>query len=264
MQDPDAPAIRLLILGGTTEAAAIARAVVAAHGHRVTVISSLAGRTERPGPLPGEVRIGGFGGVEGLVAYLQTQAIDVVVDATHPFAAQMSRHARIAAALANRPRLQLWRPGWPRDPRDRWVEVADAAGAASVLPQVGRRVLLTLGRSELDCFAGLTTTFFLIRSIDPPRTPPPLAQHHVVLGRGPFALAEELALLRHYRIDALVAKHSGGSATKAKLDAARTLDLPVVMIRRPPPEPGHLALTVDEALAWLSQVVDGDPSSCAL
>jgi precorrin-6A/cobalt-precorrin-6A reductase len=243
----------LLILGGTAEAAELAEATVQRWpAWRVT--SSLAGRTTAPAPLQGDVRIGGFGGVEGLERYLAGEAVTAVVDATHPFAVEMSAHARIAAERQQVPRLRFWRTAWRRDPRDRWVEVADAPSAARALARVGRRVFLTLGQRDLGAFSGLTDSFFLVRMIEPPATPPPLPDHHLVLARGPFTLAQELALMRHHRIDALVAKASGGAGTEAKIEAARGLDIPVVLIRRPRPEPGPLTDSIAGVIAWLEAI----------
>jgi len=249
---------RLLILGGTAEAAALARVVSDRLGGRLEVTTALAGRTEAPGPLPGRVRIGGFGGVEGLAAYIAEAGIEVLVDATHPFADQIARHARLASERMGLPRLVLERPPWRRHPLDRWIEVEDVAGAAAAVTRLGWRCLLTIGARDLDAFAGLAQVHFVVRVIDPPRRTLPLASYEVVLGRGPFTLAGERALLRRHRIDVLAAKASGGAATEAKLVAAREAGLPVVMLRRPKPEPGPRVATVEAALAWLEErLVDG-------
>ncbi len=243
----------LLILGGTAEAAALAEAVVQRWpAWRVT--SSLAGRTTAPAPIAGDVRIGGFGGTAGLVRYIEAEAVDCLIDATHPFAVEMSANARSAADQLGRPRLRLWRPPWSRDPRDRWVEVADAPSAATALQRVGRRVFLTLGQRDLAAFSALPDTFFLVRMIEPPANPPPLPDHHLELARGPFTLAQELATMRHHRINALVARASGGAGSEAKIQAARSLDIPVVLIRRPRPEPGPLTDSVAGAIAWLETI----------
>jgi precorrin-6A/cobalt-precorrin-6A reductase len=243
--------LRVLILGGTTESALLARRLVQALGDRLDLTTSLAGRTKSPGPLPGSVRIGGFGGVDGLAAHLREQQIALLIDASHPFAAQISQNARAAAALCGTPRLQVVRPPWPRDPLDRWIEVADLAGAAQIIRRVAKRIWLTVGASDLDAFAGIDDVHFLVRMIDPPRQPLPFAQAELVLARGPFALAEELALIRHHKIGGLVAKASGGVATEAKIIAARYCDLPVVMVRRPPPEPGETVDCLDAAVDWV-------------
>jgi precorrin-6A/cobalt-precorrin-6A reductase len=241
----------LLILGGTAEAAALARGALDGFGERLAVTTSLAGRTEQPGPLAGAVRIGGFGGAAGMVEFIADAGIDLLIDATHPFADQISRHAREAADQAQIPRLVLVRPPWRRHALDRWIEVGDVPGAASVLPRVGKRVFLTLGASELEAFARLADRFFLIRLIDPPREPPAFADCEVVLGRGPFTVAGERQLMRRHGIDVLVAKASGGAATEAKIIAARELSLPVVMVRRPLPERGERVDSVEGALVWL-------------
>jgi precorrin-6A/cobalt-precorrin-6A reductase len=243
---------RLLILGGTAEAAVLARAASAQFGDRLAVTTSLAGRTERPGPLPGQVRIGGFGGPAGLAAYLEEQQIDRVIDATHPFAARISAAARQACAAAGVPRLMLLRPPWRRQPLDHWIEVNDMAAAAGIVGRLGRRAWLTIGAGEVGCFSGVTGVRFLVRLVDPPRRPLPLRFCEVVVGRGPFALAEERHLIARHAIDVLVCKASGGAATEPKLAAARELSLPVVMVRRPPTEPGDAVETVAAALDWLA------------
>ncbi len=249
----------LLILGGTAEAAALAAAARARFGGRLAVTSSLAGRTEHPVPPPGAVRIGGFGGVAGLAKYLAGQGVDLVVDATHPFAAQISAQVLAACEATGVPRLLLHRPPWRSDPLDRWIEVADAAAAAAVLPQLGHRAFLTIGAGELAAFAPLRNMHFVVRLVDPPRAMLPLASCEVLLGRGPFCLAEERLILERRRIDVLVAKASGGGATEAKLIAARERRLPVVMLRRPPPPPGPRVDSVAAALDWLAaRLVDGN------
>jgi precorrin-6A/cobalt-precorrin-6A reductase len=242
----------LLILGGTTEAAALARAVAARLGEHLSVTTSLAGRTERPGPLPGQVRIGGFGGPAGLVAYLEEHAIDHVIDATHPFAMRISAEARQACEIAGVPRLMLLRPPWRRHPLDRWIEVDDMMAAARVVARIGRRAWLTIGAGELAAFSEISGVRFLVRLVDPPRRPLPLRFCQVVVGRGPFALADERHLIARHAINVLVCKASGGAATEAKLIAARDFSLPVVMVRRPAPEPGETVETVEAAVEWLA------------
>jgi precorrin-6A/cobalt-precorrin-6A reductase len=242
----------LLILGGTGEATALAAAALARFGDRLAVTTSLAGRTDHPAPLPGASRIGGFGGAEGLAAYLRAEKIDLLVDATHPFAWRMSRQARLAADDAGVPRLLLLRPPWPRHPDDQWLEVDDMDAAASMLPRLGRRVLLTVGTRDLAVFSACDGLHFVVRLVDPPRGALPLASAEVILGRGPFDLAEERRLLAYHRIEVLVSKASGGDATAAKLVAAREAHLPVVMVRRPTPEPGSCVDSVAAALDWLA------------
>jgi precorrin-6A/cobalt-precorrin-6A reductase len=239
----------LLILGGTAEAVELAGACTARPG--LEVISSLAGRTRAPSLPPGEVRIGGFGGAGGLARFLAERGIDRVIDATHPFAAQIGAHAEQACRKAEVPRLRLLRPPWTREPGDHWIEVADLAEAARRLPELGRRVFLTVGHQDLGAFARLDL-WFLVRTIEPPGVLP-LRDAQWLAGRGPFGVPDELALLRAHAIDVLVSKASGGSATYAKLAAARQLGLPVLMIRRPPPPPGPVVDSVEAALAWLEQ-----------
>ena len=245
-------ATRLLILGGTGEAAALARAVPPRFGDAIDMTTALAGRTRHPGPIPGMVRIGGFGGAAGLADYLLTQRVDRVIDATHPFAAEISTAARLACDQLRVPRLLLLRPAWRRHPLDRWIEVDSVEAAAQIVGRVGRRALLTGGAGEVAAFAPATGVRFVVRMIDPPHAPLPLRFHEVVLGRGPFALNEERHLMQRHAIDVLVCKASGGTATEAKLVAARDLSLPVIMVRRPPVERGLSVDTVDAALDWLA------------
>ena len=239
----------LLILGGTAEAVGLAAACAARPG--LEVISSLAGRTRTPALPPGEVRIGGFGGASGLARFLAERGIDRVIDATHPFAARIGAHAEEACRDARVPRLRLLRPPWIREPGDHWVEVADLAEAGRRLPELGRRVFLTVGHQDLGAFTGLDL-WFLVRTIEPPGALP-LRHGEWLAGRGPFALEDELALLRTQGIDVLVTKASGGAATYAKIAAARQLGMPVVMVRRPPPPPGPVAHSIEAALAWLER-----------
>lgn len=239
--------MRILILGGTAEAAALARALAGRD-----VITALAGRTAARPDVPGRVRVGGFGGADGLAAFLRDEGITAVIDATHPFAARISDHAARACTLTGRPRLRLARPEWPRQPGDRWIAADSMADAAARLPGLGRRAFLTVGIQEVAAFAGLTGLWFLVRLIA--AQPLPLADYTVVTGRGPFGEAAELALLRAHAIDVLVTKASGGPATHGKIAAARALGLPVLMVRRPPPPPGAAVGTVAEAVAWLDRL----------
>ncbi len=239
----------MLILGGTSEASALARAL--AGDERFHPIVSLAGRTRAPVLPPVAFRIGGFGGVTGLVAYLRTERVDTLVDATHPFAAQISANAVAASAQAGVPLLRVERPAWHSGVGDRWTEVADVAAAARALGATPRRVFLTIGQQELAPFRAAPWHEYLIRSVDPPapETLPPRAT--VIAARGPFAEAEETALLRTHRIEVIVTKNAGGSATVAKLHAARRLGLVVVMVARPKLVPATTVPDVDGALAWL-------------
>ncbi|MBV9685977.1 MAG: cobalt-precorrin-6A reductase [Alphaproteobacteria bacterium] len=242
---------RLLILGGTREAAQLARAAARRFGDALQVTTSLAGRTERPAPLPGNMRIGGFGGAAGLYDYLTEHRIDRVVDATHPFATRISTAARVACEQANIPRLILQRPPWRRHALDHWIEVDDSVGAASIVRHNGHRVWLTVGKAEIAAFSGMPAVHFLVRVVDPPRRRLPLLSYEVIASRGPFSLPEERRHIEHHAIDMLVCKASGGAATEAKIVAARERGLPVVMVRRPPAEPGEAVETVGATLEWL-------------
>ncbi|MFF0409398.1 cobalt-precorrin-6A reductase [Kitasatospora sp. NPDC004745] len=242
----------VLVLGGTTEGRALAAALAELPSLRVT--SSLAGRVAEPRLPAGEVRIGGFGGPDGLAAWLRTERVAAVVDATHPFAAGMSRNAALAAAATDVPLLVLRRPGWATVDGDRWHRVPSLAAAAELLPALGRRVFLTTGRQGIGTFAHLDGLHFLARSVDPPEPPLPTALE-VLLDRGPFTLDGERALLRGHRIDVLVTKDSGGAATAPKLTAARELGLPVVVVERPPLPAGvPAAPDVPTATHWLQQL----------
>lgn len=240
----------LLILGGTGEARELARRAVEAFGDRARVVSSLAGRTSGPAAIAGTVRTGGFGGSEGLAAYLRDETVACVVDATHPFAAEITAHAHAACLREEVPRLLLERPTWQLPAGGRWVEVKDMAEAAETLPQLGRRVFLTIGR-RLEAFVAVPDTWFLVRLIEEPAEPLPLADHRVIVGRPPFDLAAEKAILEEHRIDCLVAKMSGGEATQAKIVAAHEGGIPTVFIGRPFLPPGDAVATVDEAIQWL-------------
>jgi precorrin-6A/cobalt-precorrin-6A reductase len=243
---------RLLILGGTGEAVALARAVPIRFSEAIRVTTSLAGRTRNPGPIPGNIRIGGFGGPAGLGAYLVEHQIDRLIDATHPFAAEISRTARCAAERAGVQRLLLLRRRWPRHPLDRWIEVDSIEAAASLVGKIGRCALLTVGAGSASAFACAADVRFVVRLIDPPRQELPLHRHQIVYGRGPFSLPEERLLLRQCGVDVLVCKASGGAATEPKLIAAREAGIPVIMVRRPPRETGDAVETVEAALDWLA------------
>ena len=239
----------VLILGGTTEASAIARALVGDAGIRATL--SLAGRTRTP-VLPAiACRRGGFGGVDGLAAHLRAHGVDALIDATHPFAAQISRHAAEAAARTGVARLAVVRPGWEAQSGDRWTPVPDMDSAVAALGPAPRRVFLTVGQQELAPFLAAPWHEYLIRSVEPPdpASLPPRAA--CIAGRGPFETAAERRLLETARIEVLVTKNSGGAATAAKLEAARGLGLEVVIVARPPPPPGPAVQDAAAALAWL-------------
>lgn len=250
--------LNVLILGGTDEARRLAAALAGRAGTRV--VSSLAGRVRDPKLPVGEVREGGFGGPGGLAAWLAEHGVDVVVDATHPFAARMTASAVQAAGRTGLPLLILRRPGWREAPGDDWRWVPSLEAAAALLPSLGERVFLTTGRRSLPVFAGLDGTWFLARSVDMPGPVVP-RRLEVLLSRGPFTVEGELALMREHRVEVLVTKDSGGEMTTAKLLAARGLGLPVVIVRRPPPPGGVTSVeTVEAALSWLDTVPGPGPA----
>jgi precorrin-6A/cobalt-precorrin-6A reductase len=239
---------KLLILGGTGDAVSLA---TAAANLGCVVISSLAGRTQQSWhPKVANVRVGGFGGTAGLVVYLQQEQIDLLIDATHPFAQQISWNAAAAADICGLPRLLLDRPVWRPVTGDQWLLANSHAAAAALLPDLAQRIFLTIGRQELSCYAHLQELWFLMRSIDPP--PAPLPPCQILLDKGPFTLNAEKSLLREHQIEIIVSKNSGGTATSAKITAARELGLPVVMIQRPPLPPGSAVVSVAAAVTWLS------------
>ncbi len=237
---------QVLILGGTSEARALAAAL---HPRGVDVVSSLAGRVERPRLPEGEVRLGGFGGPDGLAAWLAEHDVRAVVDATHPFAARISESAVTATAHAGVPLLRLERPGWTQPDGADWHWVDSLDDAAKLLPDLGARAFLTSGRQGLAAFADVDAVWFLIRCVDPPETRLP-RHHELLLDRGPYTVDRELELLRRHRIDVLVTKDSGGSMTAAKLDAAARHGIPTVIVRRPPRPDARTVSDVDDALRW--------------
>jgi len=241
--------LRVLILGGTADANRLAQAV--ANDPRIDAVLSYAGRTENPTLPPIAWRLGGFGGVAGLVDYLRAENIARVVDATHAFAAQMSAHAVAACAVAGVPLLALERPPWQRVPGDYWIEVDDLKAAAEALGTVPRRVFLGIGRLHLKTFAAHSQHAYLVRLVDPPRAPLPLPDAEVIVARGPFDRAGDRAMLTNYRADIIVAKNAGGDSASAKIEAARDLALPVVMVRRPFIPAREKVETVAEVLRWL-------------
>jgi precorrin-6A/cobalt-precorrin-6A reductase len=249
------PERRILILGGTTESAQLARAVERRRGFKL--ITSLAGRTRDPAPVPGGMRSGGFGGIEGLIRFVREEHIDVIIDATHPYAEQISRHAVVASRSTGVPLVRLERPPWPRQPGDRWALVDSVTEAARVVADYGRRCFLTVGAKELQAFANQERMWYLVRLVDPPTEPLPLIHCQVVTGRGPFTAEDERKLLQQHRIDMIVAKNSGGDATYGKIAAARALGLPVILVRRPIPPfdlpASAVFATAEDAVAWLEK-----------
>lgn len=238
----------ILILGGTAEAASLAEQASA----RFDVTYSLAGRTANPAlPDHATVRTGGFGGVDALADWMTENGIAAVIDATHPFAERIALNAAEACTRLRIPRLKLVRAAWQIMPGDDWHPAADVAGAATLIAGIGKRAFLSVGRQELSSFAHLGGTELVIRSIDPAAQGDLLPGATYIAGRGPFTVADEIALFRAHKIDVLVSKNAGGAATYAKIAAARELGLPVIMIGRPAAPPGKIAATVGHALDWL-------------
>ena len=238
---PDRP--HILILGGTAEALRLTQAIVDHHA----VTYSLAGRTRSPTlPEGAAVRRGGFGGIDSLADWLRGNAVDALVDATHPFAARITANAAEAAARAGVPRLKLLRPAWTEQPGDCWRHARDTAAAAEMLE--GGTVFLSVGRQGLEAFGGLNDVRFVVRTVDPLK---PCPFPNAIVDRGPFTVEREIALMKRYGIDTLVSRNAGGEATYAKILAARELRLPVVMIDRPDYPPGEVVESAAEAAGWL-------------
>jgi precorrin-6A/cobalt-precorrin-6A reductase len=241
--------MRLLILGGTTEASALARRI--ADRADLSPVLSFAGRTRSPVRPPIPFRIGGFGGITGLRAYLTEQRTHAVIDATHPFAAQMSRHAVAACRDVGLPLAVLTRPAWRRQEGDRWTSVPDLEAAVLAIGEQPRNVFLTIGGLQLGCFALAPQHHYIVRTIDPPDAIRALPSHCLILARGPFSVEDELALMKHKQVDRLITKNSGGTATVAKIEAARALGIEVIIVERPAPEVVPTFATVDDILAWV-------------
>lgn len=244
---------RILILGGTSEARRLAAAL--APREDLDILLSLAGRTEAPAQQPVPVRVGGFGGAEGLATFLTEGACDLLIDATHPFAERISANATAAAERTGIPALALVRPEWVPEPGDHWHIVADIPAAIAALGPAPRRVFLATGRQGAHHAEIAPQHFYLVRSVDPVDPPLALADVEYLLDRGPFTLEGEIDLMRQYRIDAVVTKNSGGTAAYAKIEAARLLGLKVVVIARAPAAIMTSVETVEAALEAIDHLV---------
>jgi precorrin-6A/cobalt-precorrin-6A reductase len=244
---------KILILGGTTEARHLAERLAKRADLDVTL--SLAGRTASPIPHAVPLRIGGFGGAEGLADHLAAEHIDVLIDATHPYANIMSQNATAAASTAGVAFIALHRPPWTTVAGDRWIEVGDTGAAVDAIGTNSRDVFVTLGRSELEPFAGAPQHRYLIRSVDPVSPPLPLPHVTYITARGPFSEYSDRTLMRAHAIDVVISKNSGGAAAYGKIAAARALGIEVIMIRRPSPPDTRAVQTVDAAIAWLDHAV---------
>lgn len=238
----------VLLLGGTTEASALAR-LLASEGIATTL--SYAGRTEAPRTQPVPVRVGGFGGVTGLADYLRHHRVTHLVDATHPFAATMSAHAVEAARLAGVAHVALTRPAWEPVSGDHWTRVPDIDGAVAALAGPARRVMLALGRMHVEAFAVQPQHHYLLRFVDAPLQPLGLAHHSLIVDRGPFTATGDSRLMHAHAIDLVVCKNAGGNGADAKLIAARNLGLPVLMIDRPALPERAKFYRPEDVLEWL-------------
>lgn len=244
--------MRALILGGTGEARTMAHLLVTA-GWRVT--SSLAGRVKNPTLPVGEVRIGGFGGPAGLTQWLLQEGVEVIIDATHPFAERISVSAAEAARATGIPLIALHRPAWEQVARDKWLPATSMEEAATIVARNFHHVFLTIGRQQLPPFSHDPHNLYVIRAVERPAPPLP-ARHRLILTRGPFTVAEEKKLMRDNQIDVVVTKNSGGDMTYAKIQAARELGIPVVMVQRPKlPTVAHQVATPNEAMELLSALI---------
>ncbi|MGF6312295.1 precorrin-6A/cobalt-precorrin-6A reductase [Bradyrhizobium sp. i1.8.4] len=240
--------MRALILGGTADANLLA-ATIARAG--IDAIYSYGGRTRAPADQPLPTRIGGFGGVGSLADYLRRKSITHVIDATHPFAAEMSRNAIAACAQTATPLIALERAPWNKTSGDHWIEVADLVSAVAALPDSPTRVFLAIGRQHIAPFGSRPQHAYTLRFVDPPDERLPLPGADVIVSRGPFTLDNELAMMRARRIEWIVARNSGGTGARAKIDAGRALGLPVIMITRPPLPERPRVENVSEVMEWL-------------
>jgi precorrin-6A/cobalt-precorrin-6A reductase len=242
--------LKILLLGGTSEAVIAARNLATMQGIAATL--SLAGRTNKAAPSPLPVRIGGFGGIAGLVDYLMREAIDVVLDATHPFAAQISGNTIAACAEANVPLLAIERPPWKSIAGDYWREHHDVEAAIAALPDAPLSVFSALGRSSIPKLIAKPQHRYVIRVVDPIELPSELMHATVITARGPFRTDDDIDLLREHRVAAVLAKNSGGDAAYSKIEAARRLHLPVYMVARPAIAERQSVATVSDALSWIA------------
>ncbi|MCV9998319.1 cobalt-precorrin-6A reductase [Pararhizobium sp. YC-54] len=243
---------RILILGGTTEARQLAAALSVRAD--CDILLSLAGRTAEPMAQPVPTRSGGFGGSDGLADFLKGEDFDLLIDATHPFAARISRNAAIAASATVLPFFALRRPAWKQQPGDRWTSVRSVTDAAAALGTIPKRVFLAIGRQEAFHFESAPQHSYLIRSVDPVTPQLDVPHAHYILATGPFEETAERGLLIENRIDVIVAKNSGGTATYGKIAAARALSTEVIMVERQQPDDVRTVETVKDALGLVDHL----------
>lgn len=241
----------VLILGGTTEARELASNLAGSLAGRARVITSLAGVLTPSSPPPGELHVGSFGDATGLVDYIRDEGISVLVDATHPYATNITRQATVASVRAEIPKLQLIRKQWPQPAGSKWADFPDIEILAARLAGFSSRALLTIGSRGPKAFEGINGVHFVVRMIEAPKEPLNIPSHEVVLARPPFDIAGEKALMEKYEIDTLVTKNAGGQATAAKIFAAADLGIKIACVERPMAEPGEKVETVAEAQAWV-------------
>jgi precorrin-6A/cobalt-precorrin-6A reductase len=251
MAEIKARRFRVLLLGGTSEAALLAERLASIPDIEATL--SLAGRTANPSASPLPVRIGGFGGVAGLAEYLAREGIDLVIDATHPFATRISNNAIAACAANGIPLLAVERPPWTQTSGDRWEEHETVEAAIAALPEAPQRIFSGLGRQSIAALCSAPQHHYVIRVIDPVAPPRELPHAIIVMARGPFRTTDDVALFREHDIQCVLAKNAGGSAAYAKLEAARQLGLKVHMIRRPEIAKRPVVNSVDDVMAWISK-----------
>jgi precorrin-6A/cobalt-precorrin-6A reductase len=250
----------VLILGGTGEAASLADRL--AGDSRLQVTTSLAGRTSNPRRITGRVRIGGFGGADGLCAYLEQERIGMLVDATHPFASRISAHAVDACERGGIDRLQLRRFPWDAQSGDRWIRVRCMEEAPRQMQESHKTVFLTTGHKGIELFSAFDDLRFVVRLVEAPKTPLPITHYTLILARGPFSEREEERLMQEHEIDLVVSKNSGGAATYAKISASAKLGIPVLMVDQPPPAPGPKVDSVEAAHGWVMARLNGARRPC--
>lgn len=248
----------VLILGGTGDARQLADKLVDAFGDDLRVITSLAGRTTSPRRPKGDIREGGFGGAKGLAKYLKETQIDAVIDATHPYAAQISKHGVEASQSAAIPNILLDRPAWVEDPDDKWTHLPDMTAAAGAL-ELASTAMITTGIQNLDAFKHVHGPKMLVRLLEHPKTDLPIKDAEIIIGRPPYSLNDEITLFKLLGVDTLVTKNAGGEATRAKIVAARQLGIHVIMIDRPPTPHTNTVTSVDDAINWVASELGSSP-----
>ncbi len=246
---------KVVILGGTTEARKLANLLVETYGNALCVVSSLAGRTTNPRLPKGGIREGGFGGVEGLTTYLRDVKPDLLIDATHPYAAQISAHAVEAAKTTNTPHIMLLRPAWVEEDSDHWVHVPDITTAVQEISRRSDACLITTGINDVAAFTPIITTKLFVRLIEAPKNPLPIPDAEIIIGTPPYKKDDEVALFRLLGIDLIVSKNAGGDGTVAKIQAARTLGIKVIMIDRPAMPDCVMVGSVEDAFAHAQKTV---------